>query len=77
MRTIHREAAKQVKADKDVLITEGYEEGIPASDPEALEKSVQSRKKKDTEQAIASSKGNQSIADELMKRGLDVNGIAF
>ena len=77
VRTIHREAAKQVKADKDVLITEGYEEGIPASDPKALEKSVQSRKKKETEQATASSKGNQSIADELMKRGLDVNGIAF
>ena len=77
VRTIHREAARQVKADKDTLLSEGYEGGIPASDPQALEKSVQSKKKKEAEQAIASSKGNQSLADELMKRGLSVNGIAF
>ena len=77
VRTIHREAAKLVKANKDVLISEGYDGDVPADDPKALEKSVGSRKKKQYEQAIASSEGNRDVLTELQKRGLSIDAIAF
>lgn len=77
VRTIHREAARLVKANKDDLISEGYESDVPAGDPRALEKSVGARKKKQAEQAVASSKGNQDIMDELSKRGLSIETVAF
>ena len=77
VRTIHREAARLVKANKDDLISEGYESDVPAGDPRALEKSVGARKKKQAEQAAASSKGNQDIMNELSKRGLSIEAVAF
>ena len=77
VRTIHREAARLVKANKDDLISEGYESDVPAGDPRALEKSVGARKKKQAEQAAASSKGNQDIMNELSKRGLSIEAVTF
>lgn len=77
VRTIHREAARLVKANKDDLISEGYESDVPAGDPRALEKSVGARKKKQAEQAAASSKGNQDIMNELSKRGLSIDAVTF
>lgn len=73
VRDFHREAARLVKENKDALINEGYEGDIAASDPEAINKSIGSQKQKKADQAIASSKANQSLAEELMRRGINLN----
>ncbi len=69
-REIYRQNAKYVGENSEA-VREAYAVGVPAWDPQLIEKGKALINKSKVEQAAKNSQTNHSVVNELLKRGLD------